>query len=67
MNPLLINTILHDNIKVARMNVLSSFMEYVKRKNEEKFRDLYKMTSKESYDNLRNYDDIRDRRMVHMI
>ena len=43
---LLIPTFVHDSIKVARMNILSSFIEHLRRKNEKKFKELYRLTSK---------------------
>ena len=45
-HPLLLNPIVHDHIKVARMSVLSSFIEHQKRVSERKFKELYKLASK---------------------
>lgn len=50
VNPLLLNTLIHDSIKLARMNLLSSFIDHSKRSQEKKFRELYDFTLKAEQD-----------------
>lgn len=42
-NPLLLNNFVHDQIKLERMNMLASFIEYHKRQQDSKIKDLYSM------------------------
>jgi hypothetical protein len=45
-NPLFLNNFVHDQIKVERMNLLASFIEYHKRQQETKIKDLYLLAFK---------------------
>lgn len=44
---MIINTLVHDSIKLSRMSLLSAFVDLRKSLREKKVRDLYKLNHKD--------------------